>query len=212
MTGLRHGPLSAPLHLVVDMQPLFGPAGPWAVPGIDALLPACARLLTHAPDAAAFARFLPADHPEAAPGQWRTYYRRWSEVTRASLAPELLPVMPELRRLAPAAPVIDKTGYSAFDPPDLATLLTIRGTETLVLSGVETDVCVLATALAAVDRGLRVVLAADAVTSAEPAMHAAALAILAGRFDLQVEIAPVAEILAHWPTPGTPTPGTTDRA
>lgn len=198
---LRFGPLAAPLHLVIDMQPLFAPGGAWPVPGIGALLPPCARLLAHAPGAAAFARFIPAETPEAAPGQWRHYYRRWPEVTGTRLPPAQLAVLDALRCLAPEAPVIDKAGYSAFEVPALPALLARRGAETLVLSGVETDVCVLSTALAAVERGLRVILAEDAMASAEPAMHAAALAILRSRFEDQVEIAPVATILAHWTRP-----------
>lgn len=198
---LRFGPIAAPLHLVIDMQPLFAPGGAWPVPGLETLLPPCARLLAHAPGAVAFARFIPAASPEAAPGQWRHYYRRWPEVTGTRLPPAQLDVLEPLRRLAPHAPVIDKAGYSAFEAPALPALLARRGVETLVLSGVETDVCVLSTALAAVERGLRVILAEDAVASAEPAMHTAALAILRSRFEDQVEIAPVAAILAHWPPP-----------
>lgn len=197
--GLPFGPVAAPLHLAIDMQPLFGAEGPWPVPGIEGLLPACARLIAHDPGATAFARFLPAATPEAAPGRWAAYYRHWSEVTGAAEA--LLAVMAPLRARAPAAPLIDKPGYSAFSAPALEGLLARRGVETLILSGVETDVCVLSTVLAAVDRGLRVILAEDAVASADPAMHAATLALLGSRYALQVEIAPVADILADWPRP-----------
>jgi nicotinamidase-related amidase len=43
--------------------------------------------------------------------------------------------------------------------------LTQKHVNTLVVSGGETDVCVLATVLAAVDRGYRVILAQDALCS-----------------------------------------------
>ena len=74
-----------------------------------------------------------------------------------------------------------------------------RGTETLILSGVETEVCVLATALDAVDRGLHVVLATDALTSGSAAGHSAALEAVYPRFDQQIESATTAAILAAWP-------------
>jgi nicotinamidase-related amidase len=50
----------------------------------------------------------------------------------------------------------------------------------LVLCGLSTDCCVLATALAAIDAGARVRVVADAC-AAEPALHDAALAILRRR-------------------------------
>jgi nicotinamidase-related amidase len=69
--------------------------------------------------------------------------------------------------LAPAATdiVIDKTGYSAFDATALEQLLRERGIRTIVLCGVVTYACVLATGFSAFDRGFDVVLAADAAGS-----------------------------------------------
>jgi nicotinamidase-related amidase len=56
----------------------------------------------------------------------------------------------------------------------------------------------LATAFAAVDRGLRVVVAADAVASASPAAHAAVLDEVLPRLDRQIELAPADRVLAAW--------------
>jgi nicotinamidase-related amidase len=61
--------------------------------------------------------------------------------------------------------VIDKMGYSAFDSTELERHLTDCGIRTVVLCGVVTYACVLATAFSAFDRGLDVVLAADSVGS-----------------------------------------------
>jgi nicotinamidase-related amidase len=99
----------------------------------------------------------------------------------------------------PPAEVIDKATFSAFASPDFVALLSRRDVETLVLSGVETDVCVLATALDAVDRGLHVMLATDGLTSWSEAGHRAALEAIYPRFDQQVDIATVATIMAAWP-------------
>jgi nicotinamidase-related amidase len=68
----------------------------------------------------------------------------------------------------------------------------------VILSGVETDVCVLATAFDAMEAGLRVILATDALTSASRSCHAKALDIVYDRFDEQIEIATVDQILAAW--------------
>ena len=48
---------------------------------------------------------------------------------------------------------IDKTRYSAFAGPRLLAHLRQRGADALIVSGSETDVCVLATVLSAVDMG-----------------------------------------------------------
>jgi biuret amidohydrolase len=49
--------------------------------------------------------------------------------------------------------VIDKPGYSAFAHTDLQHTLTKRGVDTLILTGVTTEVCVSSTLRAAVDLG-----------------------------------------------------------
>ena len=93
---------------------------------------------------------------------------------------------------------IEKSGFSAFSAPSFAAHLAGLGASTLVLSGVETDVCVLATALEAVDRGFRVIVASDAVTSSSPAGHRAALDHILPRFEFMLELATSAEIIAAW--------------
>src|SRR3546814_8162869 len=54
-------------------------------------------------------------------------------------------------------------------------------------AGLEADVCVLATALDAVDLGYRVVIASDAVTSSSAVGHRGAIDMLLARFDRQVD-------------------------
>jgi nicotinamidase-related amidase len=90
---------------------------------------------------------------------------------------------------------VDKHTYSPWTTPVLARLLADRGVDTLVISGAETEVCVLATVLGAIDRGYRVVLATDAVCSSADATHDAMLEIYHSRFGMQVETAQIDEIL-----------------
>jgi nicotinamidase-related amidase len=99
------------------------------------------------------------------PGVWRDYYRRWRQTTRAHLDPTLLELLPSLEKLVPPATVIDKTRYSAFVEPSLHRLLQERRADGLVVTGSETDVCVLATVLGAVDLGYAVTVVTDAVCS-----------------------------------------------
>ena len=69
-----------------------------------------------------------------------------------------------------------------------------------MLTGAETDVCILATLFDAVDYGFRVVVARDAVCSSSDAGHDAVLHMLSQRLSIQVEVAEMEEILSAWRT------------
>jgi nicotinamidase-related amidase len=68
----------------------------------------------------------------------------------------------------------------------------------LIISGGETDVCVLAAVMDAVDAGYRVILAEDALCSVSDESHDAMLRHFGARFSQQIEVAPVEEILDGW--------------
>lgn len=195
---LPFGTIDCALHVVIDIQRLFTAATGWQVATMPTILSPVKRLIEHRPDATCFARFITPRRPEDATGAWQAYYHYWNTVTGDHLAAGMIDVLPELLQAAPSAPVIDKTGYSAFSSPDFLPLLKERGIETLILSGVETDVCVLSTVMQAVDLGLRVIVARDAVTGGSPEGHRAAFDILRLRFDRQVEIADTAQIIEKW--------------
>lgn len=77
-------------------------------------------------------------------------------------------------------------------------LLAGSGVDTLIISGGETDVCVLAMALGAIDRGFRVVIAEDALCGSSDETHDALMRLYYRRFTEQVETATVEEIAASW--------------
>lgn len=118
---------------------------------------------------------------------WQRYYTRWHTATRACIDPELLGLMPELRRYSPPATVIDKTRYSAFFQSSLLQHLLDREADGLIVTGAETDVCVLATVLSAVDLGYRVILVRDALCSSSGAGHDALMKMYHARFSEQIE-------------------------
>jgi nicotinamidase-related amidase len=66
----------------------------------------------------------------------------------------------------------------AVDGPTLQILLQRHGV--LIVNGGETDVCVLATVLGAIDRGYRVVVASDAICSSADETHDASLRLYQG--------------------------------
>lgn len=199
MSPLAFGPLDAGTrHLCIDMQRLFLEPGPWYAEAGLAILPAIRRLLEHAPESALFTRFITAERAEAASGSWRRYYRHWHEVTQDELPKGALGLHPELAPYAAGPRVFDKTTHDAFDDEAFARHVAELKPSALVLSGVETDVCVLATAMSAVDLGYRTVIAVDAVTSSVPESHRACLDHVYPRYDQQIELASVDEIVAAW--------------
>lgn len=186
------------VHLCVDVQNLFGPGGPWQVPWLARVLPAMEHLARHAPGATLFTRFIPPAAPEHAPGAWREYFAAWPQVTGGHLDPALLELVPPLARLVPPAGVLDKPGYSPFFGTGLHERLRAEGIETLVISGTETDVCVAAAVLHAVDAGLRVVLAGDALCSSSDLTHGALMTAYHTRLRHQVQVATATQITALW--------------
>jgi nicotinamidase-related amidase len=180
------------------MQKLFGPSGPWATPWMERVLPVVVRLAERHPARTIFTRFIPPHHPHEMPGNWQKYYRRWKTVTLAEMDASYLELMPPLARLVPPAIMVDKTRYSGFAGSGLEDELRRRGADGLIVTGSETDVCVLATVLDAVDAGYRVILVRDAVCSSSDEGHDALLKVYHRRYSQQIETANAEEILDRW--------------
>jgi nicotinamidase-related amidase len=95
--------------------------------------------------------------------------------------------------------VIDKPAYSAFTGSALASFLSDKGITTLVITGSETDVCVVATVLHAVDLGFRVVIVEDALCSSFDAGHDALMTLYRNRFAEQKELIKAEQLTSLWP-------------
>ena len=190
--------LSRAMHIVIDMQRLFAEHPDWAVKDIGRIRKEVTWLAEHKPGRTFWTRFVPAQNVEAAQGAWRKYYEQWPRATLDGGGSEYVDLLPEHRTLAGKAAIFDKSTFSAFGNEKFGAALQAAGTDTLILSGVETDVCVWATALDAVDAGFFVVLARDALTSGTPEAHHALLDIIAPRFAPQVAVMNHAELEAAW--------------
>lgn len=201
MTRLDADIPATAVHLCVDMQLLSSPQGPWPTPWLQRVLPKVLAVAQRRPAQTVFTRFIPPLRMEDAPGAWRRFYAKWRQVTRGEIDGRLLDLLPELRGLVPPAVVFDKAIYSALADGALHARLQARRADTLVVTGTETDICIVATVLSAVDLGYRVVIARDAICSSSDDTHDALLKLYHSRFDTQIEIAEVAEILDAWRTP-----------
>lgn len=199
--GLRHGPLGErAVHLCVDMQRLFHEDTDWHTPWMDRVLPCVERIAEAHAERTVFTRFMPPRRPEDARGMWRPYYERWENVTLERLGAERADLIASLARLVPPATVVDKSVYSPWLEPDLDRLLAEWRVDTLAITGGETDVCVLATVIGAVDRGYRVIVVTDGLCSSKDDTHDAVVTLYLERFGLQVEAVTSDELLLNWRT------------
>ena len=197
--GLHSYPLTPrTVHLCVDMQQIFSAEGIWATPWMDRVLPVVTELAGRYPERTVFTRFITAELPDDMPGMWQRYYIRWKEATREHLEPALLELLPPLAKLCPPATVINKIRYSGFAETELLSHLQAREADGLIVTGSETDVCVLATVLGAVDLGYRVILVRDAVCSSSDEGHDALMQIYHRRYTEQIEVADASAIMACW--------------
>lgn len=180
------------------MPRLFAPGSPWSVPWAQKVLSAIEELVASHPQRTLFTRFIPVARPGEAPGTWARYHERWAEITLVSIDPCFVELMPTLARFVPPAKVLDKHVYSPWAEGRLEALLTGSGIATLIITGGETDVCVLATVLGAIDRGFRTLLVTDAICSSADAIHDALMELYRSRFSAQVEAVAMEMVLESW--------------
>jgi nicotinamidase-related amidase len=194
----RLEPITNAVHLCIDMQNIFDRGGIWETPWMERVLPAIVDISARYTARTVFTRFITPLHAEDRPGRWRRYFVKWECATRNKLPLEQLDLIPALIRFAPPAAVIDKPAYSAFAQSSLASFLHDKGVGTIVVTGAETDVCVLSTVLDAVDLGLRVVIVEDALCSSFDAGHDALMTLYRNRFAEQIELIRCEELPILW--------------
>lgn len=89
------------------------------------------------------------------------------------------PTVAELKGACrPEWPIAAKTSFSCFGDEEPAALIRNLNAETLIVSGVESHVCVLQTALDAADEGYRVIVVSDAVASRKAEDRCTALKLM----------------------------------
>jgi nicotinamidase-related amidase len=149
------------------MQRAFRQAGDWHIPRYDEAARTIARLAASGLKPI-ITRFIP---DPAENGSWSSYYDRWQSM-----------------RLDPTDPIwrIELTGVDARDSIDLPTFSKwgealaerIPVGDEMILTGVATDCCILATALGAADAGRSVTVVEDACAGQSDAAHDQALNLM----------------------------------
>lgn len=182
-------------HLCIDVQRMFAEETPWQAPWLKRVLPAIEELAGRMAERTVFTRFQPPRGGDDVPGAWRTYYDRWPEMVGERLDPSMRELVPALSRFVPPGRVFDKPIYSPWLSGELHRFLRKDAVERVIISGGESDICVLATVLGAIDLGYHVVLPLDALFGSADETHDAVLDIYRSRFQTQLTITSVAELL-----------------
>jgi ureidoacrylate peracid hydrolase len=196
--------VTATALLMIDMQNTYLPGDEmrdalgWPpIWRLDETVAACAELLS-----AARALGMPVVYSRAVGSVDRTTANARFARFLASRADRLPRVPPERaawkRRIMdavaprPGEVVLDKQWPSFFDGTELESLLRARDVRRLIVAGLQTNVCVEATARAALVRGFEVAVPEDAVSTDGPDLHRAGLNSMRV---LYVEVAPWRELI-----------------
>lgn len=160
-----------PWLVVVDMQVIFAePDSPWATPGFEQIVGPVQELTGAAGRRVVYTRFVA---PELIEGAWQAYYDQWAFALQPPTAPayQIVGALQTGERPVVSLPTFGKWG------PELDRA--IEASRDIVLAGVSTDCCVLSTALAAADAGVRVRVVADACRGLSETDHRRALDTMA---------------------------------
>lgn len=177
------------------MQRMFAEPTEWHTPWMDRVLPNVVAVVELDPARTIFTRFIPPRSPEDVGGAWCRYFRKWQTMTLDFLDPQMIDLVPELARFVPPASLEDKPVMSAWQG-SLHARLRAAGVDALIVSGAETEVCVLATVMGAIDLGYRIIIVEDAICSGADPTHDAMLGIYESRFGMQVETVTTADLVA----------------
>ena len=159
---------SPPWLVVVDLQRAFAdPGSPWFTPGVASVAGVVGDLAPRFGARVVFTRFVP---PSKAEGSWRLYYKRWRFAAGTRDSERWSIIEPWDRAVSVSSHTFSKW------VPELQAL--VGPHPTIVLCGVSTDCCVLATAFAAVDAGVQLRVVADACAAKTPELHEAALQMM----------------------------------
>lgn len=160
--------MTDPWLVVVDMQRAFGdPASRWAAPAYAEVEPVVLDLRRRFAGRVVHTRFV---RDPAEPGAWSAYYDDWPEFrVGPDDAAWALTTPP-----APGDPVVDEPTFGKWG----RALEAVVGDAPLVVCGVATECCVLATVLAMADAGRAVTVRADACAGGSAEAHDQALAVM----------------------------------
>ena len=176
------------LLLVIDMQNAYAKGCVWCCPNATKAAENIKRLLKDKREDAVF--FTKFEAPREPVGTWKEYNRINAEVNEDAYANEIMEIFSEeLKKY----PVLEKSTYSSFEIPEIRDAA--KKADRVILTGVVAECCVLATAFALIDAGVKVIYLTDGVAGINDETEKAAIKVLEGLAPTQVEIMTTEEYL-----------------
>ncbi len=163
-----------PWLTIIDMQRVFAEStSDWFTPRFDEIIAPIRKLLPSFGDNVVYTRFVA---PAVPFGSWRAYYDQWP----AELVEPDHRMYDIVDDLTPGigTTVLSAVTFGKWNHDLAATIGTPTSPGEMVLTGVATDCCVLATAVAAADAGVHVRVVAEACAGLTDESHHKALDIL----------------------------------
>jgi len=162
------------LILVIDVQNVYLKGQPWACLNTEGAVKNIVRIAEKASAGQlAITEFLPPKNK----GAWTDYNKKYQAINESEYLNQLVP---EVQNLTEKFPLYSKSTYSSLSIPELRHKAEKSGR--LVLTGVVSECCVLATAFDAMDLGCKIVWLTDAVSGFDTEKETAAELMLKGLF------------------------------
>ena len=152
---------SSDLLLVIDFQNVYLPGNDWACPSMPGAIEHTRQLLSSSPSCRVlFTQYLAARTPK---GTWARYNEEYRSINED---PYLCDIVAPLKPFLKQYPLAVKSTYSSLKSEEV--LAAAMQTDTLVLTGVVSECCVLSTMMEAIDLGLQVIYLTDCVERIYP--------------------------------------------
>ncbi len=175
------------LLLVIDMQNVYRQNEKWACWQTEQAAQNIVKIIESKKCHVAFTRFIASKKPR---GVWQNYNAENADVNGSKFLNEYHPALvPYLAHF----PLFTKSTYSSLKNRRLKKLC--RKAKRVIISGVVTECCVLATIFELIDEGVYTVFISDAVSGAGESQDLAVQNVLSGLSPLHVKIATTKEYL-----------------
>ncbi len=177
------------LLLVIDMQNVYRQNQKWECWQTEQAARNIVRIIESKKCSTAFTRFIASKRPR---GVWQNYNAENADVNGDKFLNEYHPALaPYLEHF----PLFTKSTYSSLKNRKLKKLC--RRAKRVIVAGVVTECCVLATIFELIDEGIYTVFISDAVSGVNETMDKAVKNVLSGLSPLHVKIATTSEYLSE---------------
>ncbi len=139
--------------LVIDMQKIFAPGYEWYTPGIEDAEKNIHRLCEKYKNRI-FTRHVASENPI---GTWKSYNEEFAHINSNTECLDLLDSFVNTEKIE-----FDKITYSAFNSGEALQYIKDQGYTEIILTGVQTEFCVLSSLMRAIDEGFFVTFVSDA--------------------------------------------------